>query len=50
MLTREEVEFRRKVTGELSGIRRALEKIADALAKSDGTDNSREIKNDHREE
>ena len=50
MLTREESEFRRKVIGELSGIRKTLEKIADALAKSGCADKNTETKNDHRED
>lgn len=50
MLTREEVEFRRKIIGELSGIRKALEEIAGALAKSGGTDKSTGTKNDNRED
>lgn len=50
MLTREEIEFRRKALGELRGIRTALEKIADALAKSGSADKNTETKNDHRED
>lgn len=51
MLTREEIDFHRRVTTELSAIRKALERIAGVLAKNcDGTDNSKEKENDHRED
>lgn len=50
MLTREEIDFHRRVTNELSGIRKALEKIAGALARSGGTESGKEKENDHREE
>ena len=49
MLTREEIDFHRKVITELRGIRTALEKIAgDGGAKPDGTGNGKEKENDHR--
>ena len=50
-MTRDEIDFRRKVITELHGIRVALEKIAGGgMAEPDGTGNGREKENDHREE
>ncbi|MBO4507302.1 MAG: hypothetical protein J5747_01530 [Spirochaetaceae bacterium] len=50
MLTREEIDFHRKIISELCGIRKALEKIAGAVReKTNSPNNDNGEENDHRE-
>lgn len=50
MLTREEIDFHRKVINELRGIRRILEKIAgDGAKEAPATDKAKDEKDGHRE-